>query len=35
MNSKEKIVIGYDILFPYNEVPNCLNPKYLEFDLPY
>ncbi len=31
MNSKEKIVIGYDILFPYNEVPNCLNPKYLEF----
>ena len=31
MNSKEKIVIGYDILFPYNEVPNCLNPKFLEF----
>lgn len=31
MGSKEKIVVGYDILFPYNEVPNCLNPKYLEF----
>jgi hypothetical protein len=31
MDSKEKIVIAYDVLFPYNEVPNCLNPKFLEF----
>jgi len=31
MYSKQKIVVGYDILFPYNEVPNCLNPRYLDF----
>jgi hypothetical protein len=31
MHIKEKVVVGYDILFPYNEVPNCLNPKFLEF----
>lgn len=31
MNNNERIVVGYDILFPYNEVPNCLNPKYLDF----
>ena len=31
MHIKERIVVGYDILFPYNEVPNCLNPKFLEF----
>lgn len=31
MDIKEKIVVGYDVLFPYNEVPNCLNPKFLEF----
>lgn len=31
MSSAEKIIIAYDVLFPYNEVPNCLNPKFLEF----
>jgi hypothetical protein len=31
MSRQEKIIVGYDILFPYNEVPNCLNPKFLEF----
>jgi hypothetical protein len=31
MNNNQRVVVGYDILFPYNEVPNCLNPKFLEF----
>ncbi len=31
MHIKERVVVGYDVLFPYNEVPNCLNPKFLEF----
>lgn len=31
MYTKDKIIVGYDIIFPYCEVPNGLNPKYLEF----
>jgi len=27
----DKLILGYDIMFPYCEVPNALNPKYLNF----
>ena len=27
----DKLILGYDIIFPYCEVPNGLNPKYLKF----
>ena len=27
----KKLILGYDVMFPYCEVPNALNPKYLEF----
>ena len=30
-NKLKKLILGYDILFPYCEVPNCLNPKDLQF----
>jgi len=30
-NKLTKLILGYDILFPYREVPNALNPKYLSF----
>ena len=30
-NKLEKLILGYDILFPYCEVPNCLDPNDLQF----
>ena len=27
----KKLICGYDVLFPYCEIPNTLNPKYLSF----
>ena len=30
-NKLKKLILGYDILFPYCEVPNCLDPKDLQF----
>jgi hypothetical protein len=30
-NKLKKLILGYDVIFPYCEVPNALNPKYLSF----